>query len=138
MGSASGTFTLTYDGRSTPSLPYNIDAATLEAVIETLHSPMRTVRVTRSVDAGAFDWDITFTSDLDKWRPSKLTVDGSGLTDATISISTEAAASFYPVRYTVWQKGNYTVSITGPNGVHIKDSPFAMLVDDGVVESSPC
>ena len=132
-----GTFTVTYDGRTTAALPYDIDAASLEAVIETLHSPMRTVRVHRAIASGSYDWDVTFTSDLDKWHPSKFTVDGTGtLTGATVAVVTEASVSFYPVRYTVWQKGTYTISVTGPGGVHVRDSPFSMLVDDGAVEPS--
>ena len=97
----------------------------------------RTVDVTRVATTNGFTWRIVFTSHLDSWSPSLLSVDGSALTgagDESITITTEATTGTYPVSYTPWVSGEYDVFVQA-NGVDILDSPFALTVAIGDVKA---
>jgi hypothetical protein len=140
-----GSFIFTYDGKSTAKLAFDITASNLKVALDALHSPTRSVEVTRTdVDAAkkTFKWMITYTNHLDKFAPTgtgtSVTLKQSVtdlITDGTVSLSMQAVAQSgaYPVNYIPWIKGSYSVAITGSSGVHIKNSPFAMTVAVGAV-----
>ena len=68
-----GTFTLEYDGKTTPALRPDINTGALKTALENLHTPKRTVEVRRvsndalTAGAGSYVWTIEFTSHLEKW-----------------------------------------------------------------------
>jgi hypothetical protein len=132
-----GLFSVTYDGKETPLLQLDTDAASLQTAIELLHEPNpRSVQVSRSSAGGSkngYIWTVTFTSHLEQWHPSKFTVDSEHVSPAVnATVKTLASNGAYPVSYTAWTKGAYEVHVTS-NEVHIKGSPFALTVHDGVV-----
>ncbi|MFC1829534.1 hypothetical protein ACFL0O_07985, partial [Thermodesulfobacteriota bacterium] len=77
MNSSGGTFTLTYDGKTTAAIDYNATADQVKNEIDRSLGA-RALTVTGS-GTGADPWTITGTG----WDPTALTVDGSSLTGAT-------------------------------------------------------
>ena len=138
-GTMGGTFTVTYDGATTRELRHDISAPALKTVLSNLHSPKRKVEVTRTTinsGVGTYNWTVVHMSELGTWTPAKLTVTSALTgTNPTIGVVTLAHFGDYPIKYTPWIKGSYSLAVTDTSGVHISGSPFALAVDDGVVHA---
>ena len=132
----SGVFSVTYDGKTTPNLPWNTDAASLQSALEYLHIPNpRSVQISRfkSSKTNGYKWSVTFTSHLELYHPNKFSVNTANIVPSISAIiSTPAKNGAYPCSYTAWTKGSYEVHITS-RGVHIESSPFSLTVHDGAV-----
>ena len=78
-----GTFTVTYDGDETDTLPYDVSEDDMEAALEEL-STLRDVRVVRTdySDTG-YEWTVTFLSEVPYSRGKALTCDDDGLGTAS-------------------------------------------------------
>ena len=132
-----GTFTVSIDGKTTPDLPHDISASSMRDVLENLHVPRRRLKVSRSAkDTHGLEWRITYISHLENWKPSELSMDPSSLTGTLVSgnITTEALVLFIILYDTRYGKQRFSVHVTvGQEKVHVKNSPFSVHVDDGVV-----
>jgi hypothetical protein len=67
--------------------------------------------------------------------PSSTTVNDitdSGVSGHMVVDNINRGNGYYPVTYTVWEKGTYAISITS-GGDHIMSSAFTLEVDDGAV-----
>ena len=140
VNSLGGTFTLTYGDRTTEEIPVvGTTAAALDTAIESLYWPnVRACTVTRVERTDGMLFRIVFTSHLNLWHPSTVTVDGTGVTGGSVEseqLDTHAKLGAYPVTYTAWTKGNYSLEITsgGEENIHIHGSPFFLITHDGDV-----
>ena len=140
VNSLGGTFTLTYGDRTTEEIPVvGTTAAALDTAIESLYWPnVRSCTVTRVERTDGILFRIVFTSHLNLWHPSTVTVDGTGVTGGSVEseqLDTHAKLGAYPVTYTAWTKGNYSLEITsgGEENIHIHGSPFFLITHDGDV-----
>jgi len=142
QGSLQTNFRLSFGGRTTLDIPYTISATGLEAVLERLHDFKLNVQVAKSFDstAGNYIWRVMFLSMLDVWQslPPAAGVASTGMElklvpalvstndllatcQAACSITRDAQTGVrgvYPVSFTLWRTGMYTVRITN-NGIDI-------------------
>ncbi|CAM9130727.1 unnamed protein product, partial [Phaeothamnion confervicola] len=144
--SAGGYLRLHVCGYATPDLPVDAPAAAVQAALALSRGGRIGATAAASADDSSFDlvgvsvsrtetssdvttWSVTFLSHLEEWTSDPLTVlaasDGATAASARTSVAKRAGGGLYPVEYTVWQAGNYTLSVTGADGAtHVQGSSF--------------
>lgn len=150
-GSASGSFRLSFAGRTSQDIPSTVSAQGLEALLEALHPGVLDVSVTKTTLASPTrtKWSVTFLSMFDEWRALPASMSGAysgtqlrvlaptaGPTDPFflgLSVARAALGGVYPVSFALWVTGTYSVRITS-NGVEIQGSPLTLLVSNAAVD----
>ena len=146
-----GFFRLSFGGRTTPDIPESVSESTLEAILERLHDYQLDVVVSKEIEHGAImtiTWKVEFLTMLNVWQsmPPSGPATGAQLTlvpptgyvasDALYDrmvIERPAHRGIYPVSFTLWQTGTYTVRITN-NGMDIQGSPATIFVKNAPVD----
>jgi hypothetical protein len=109
-----GTFTLSYEGNTTAAIPFNADAATVQAAINALPtSPGLPVTVT-----GAAGGPYTVTFQADDGNVDQMTADGSGLTGGTtpavaVATTTPGVAPTFGAGSWLYASGSVQVRLGG-------------------------
>ena len=115
--SISGYFRLSYGGKVSDDMPHDVSDSAMQVVLMSMHEigSNSSVEVRRLTVEGNYRWHITFTDHLDLWSQDPLKAvpgsDGFGAVSNTMSVSMEASGGLYPVRYTLWEKGIYELSV---------------------------
>jgi len=130
-----GHFRVSYEGMISLDLPRDISPAALQTVLATMNpNNLRVVRVDGKTVGSGYTWSVTFLSHLDQYSASPLTLlagsDGDTSLFNLMKVTKVASAGLYPVQYTLWVKGIYTVSVT-VDGEHITGSEFTVTCDTG-------
>ncbi|CAM6003542.1 unnamed protein product, partial [Sphagnum balticum] len=146
-------FKLEFNGRQSLDIPCSISDRGLEAVLETLLGFQLNVTVIKNIVEDQVSWNVIFLNMLDVWQSEASvgpSIIGKRLTIApptytsfgaalgffnSLHLSRPAAFGIYPVSFTLWQTGLYTVRISS-NGIDIQGSPTSVLVRNGPVDST--
>lgn len=129
-----GYFRLKVAQEMSTELPYDVSAETLEILLNRMRSNTLSARVSRKRLDGNFEWRITFLSHFDEIELDPLTIlpgrDGHESVSRTLSVDTIASSGIYPISYTVWEVGTYSLTIEN-KGYLISDQIFTITVDSG-------
>ena len=116
--SISGYFRLSFGGKVAEDIPHDFSAAAMQVILASLHSSgskQSSVQVNQSIIDGNFQWEITFIDHLKLWSQVPLSVlpgsDGFTSVSDNLSVKKRPLAGIYPVRYTLWEKGTYELSV---------------------------
>jgi hypothetical protein len=147
--SAQGFFRLSFGGRTTQDIASDVTAEGLEALLEALHDFSLQVSVTKSTTSAPVTtkWSVQFQSMLDVWQSMpavgptptgaqlSLVAPTTGSTSfySSLSMSRPASRGVYPVSFTLWMTGSYTVNVRS-GGVDIQGSPLTMFVSNAPVD----
>ena len=146
--SASGYFRLSFGGKITQDIPSTVTAEGLSAVLESLFDLDLQIYVTKEETQSPFavSWNLMFLTMLDVWqsRPPSGPPTGTQLqlvapsnpADSffpSVTLSKQANRGIYPVTFTLWITGSYTVHITS-NGQDILGSPLTTFVSNAAVD----
>ena len=146
--SAVGFFRLSFGGKVTQDIPSTVTAEGLSAVLESLFDLNLQVYVTKDETQSPFtvSWTVMFLTMLDVWQSSPPSGPPTGmqLQVATpsnnadpfflsLTLSKLANRGVYPVTFTLWITGSYTVHITS-NGQDILGSPLTTFVSNSDVD----
>ncbi|KAL9189871.1 hypothetical protein ACHAXT_009546 [Thalassiosira profunda] len=138
--STTGYFRLAWGGQASDDLPHDISASALGVVLSSMHdNGGSSVEVSRSDVGGTRLWTVTFTSNLDLWAQEPLSIlpasDGLSAVSNTMSVAKQPSAGLYPVRYTLWEKGLYELSVFSGTDL-VTGSSYTVEVANGAVEAS--
>lgn len=145
---AIGFFRLSFGGKITQDIPSTVTADGLTAALESLFDLSLQVYITKTEIQSPYSvsWTLMFLNMLEVWqsRPPSGPPTGAQLqlispsnsTDPffpSLTISKTANRGVYPVSFTLWITGSYTVHITS-NGVDILGSPLTTFVSNGALD----
>ena len=139
--SISGYFRLSYGGKISDDMPHDVSDSAMQVVLMSMHKSgsNSSVEVRRLTVEGNYRWHITFTDHLDLWSQDPLKVvpgsDGFGAVSNTLSVSMEASGGLYPVRYTLWEKGIYELSVFSGTTL-VSGSSYTVEVGNGSPQAS--
>ena len=139
--SISGYFRLSYGGKVSEDLPYDVSDSAMQLVLMSMHGhgSNPSVGVKRMTVDGNYRWHITFTDQLDLWSQNPLKVvsgsDGFNAVSNKMSLSMEASGGLYPVRYTLWDKGIYELSVFSGTTL-VSGSSYTVEVNNGAPQAS--
>jgi uncharacterized protein YpmB len=141
-------FRLSFGGRTTDDIISGVSAGGLEAILESLFDYQLNVMVTKTFlvkSTVTFTWAVQFLNMLDVWQsaPDFGSVTSSRLTlvapfsstestsfYSSMTISREMTHGIYPISFSLWHTGSYTVRITN-KGVDVQGSPLTIVVSNG-------
>ncbi|KAG5186906.1 hypothetical protein JKP88DRAFT_156261, partial [Tribonema minus] len=124
-------FQLSFAGATTLALNYTSSAEVVQAALAIMLGDGETVS-TRVTQAGSV-LTITFLSHLVEFGSTSTPLTA---TQTDVHINKVAAGGEYPVTYTVWYKGLYTLEITGAKGGQlIEGSPLVVTVAGGAASA---
>ena len=137
--SIQGYFRLSYGGRVSDDMPHDVSDSAMQVVLMSMHGSNPSVEVRRMNVGGNYQWHITFTDHLDLWSRDSLKVvpgsDGFDAVSNVMSVSMEASGGLYPVRYTLWEKGIYELSVFSGTSL-VSGSSYTVEVDNGTPQAS--
>ncbi len=140
--SISGYFRLSFGGKVTEDIPHDFSAAAMQVILASLHnsgSKQSSVQVSRSIIDGNFQWEITFIDHLKLWSQDPLSVlpgsDGFTSVSDNLSVEKRPSTGIYPVRYTLWEKGTYELSVFSASTL-VSGSSYTIEVANGVPQAS--
>ena len=119
-GSVPGYFRLSYGGRVSRDIPHDVSGAAMQIILSSMHdghtSGSTSVIVDRDVNEnGNHQLRVTFIDHLDLWSENSLAVlpgsDGFSVVADLLSVQKVASGGRYPIRYTLWEKGTYELSV---------------------------
>ena len=143
-----GFFRLSFGGRTTDDIPSDISASGLESILEKLHDYQLDVIVEKTVEGTTTTWAVEFLTMLNVWQSmppsgpstgkqlSLVQPTGYSSSDAfydALSIVRPASRGIYPLTFTLWQTGTYSVKISN-NGQDITGSPTTIFVENAPVD----
>ncbi|KAL3774885.1 hypothetical protein ACHAW5_007303 [Stephanodiscus triporus] len=137
-----GYFRLSYADKVTDDIPHNFSASAMQVILSSMHdsgSNPTSVQVSRSTVNGNYQWKITFVDHLKLWSQHPLSIlpgsDGfSGISDI-LSIKKQPSAGIYPVRFTLWEKGTYELSVFSATTL-VSGSSYTVEVENGTPQAS--
>ena len=117
--SITGYFRLSYGGSVSTDIPHDISATAMQIVLSVMHGQqigVSSVEVHRNLDeSGNYQWIITFIDHLDLWSEYPLVVlpgsDGFSAVADVLSVQKTASSGRYPIKYILWEKGTYDLSV---------------------------
>ncbi|KAL7430197.1 hypothetical protein ACHAXM_002057 [Skeletonema potamos] len=139
--SISGYFRLSYGGRVSDDVPHDVSDSAMQLVLMAMHGhgSNPSVEVRRMTLDGNYQWHITFTDHLELWSQDPLKVvpgsDGFIAVSNAMSVSMEASGGLYPVRYTLWEKGIYELSVFWGTTL-VSGSSYTVEVGNGTPQAS--
>ena len=137
----SGYFRLSYGGKVSEDLPHDVSDSALQVVLMSMHENglNQSVEVRRITIDGNYKWHITFTDHLELWSQNPMDVmpgsDGFDAVSNVMSVSMEASGGIYPVRYTLWEKGVYELSVYSGTTL-VSGSSYTVEVDNSTPQAS--
>ena len=139
--SVPGYFRLSYGGNISEDIPHNLSSPAMQVVLSSMHGSGSTlfVQVSRSEVNGNYQWKITFTDHLQLWSLNPLSVlpgsDGFSSVSDKMSVAKQPLAGIYPIRYTLWEKGLYELSVYSGTTL-ISGSSYTVEVANGTPQAS--
>ena len=137
-----GYFRLSYGGKVSEDIPHDFSAAAMQVVLSSMHdngSNPSSVQVSRSTVNGNYRWSMTFVDHLKLWSQHPLSVlpgsDGFSSVSDNLSVAKQSAAGIYPVRYTLWEKGTYELSVFSAATL-VSGSSYTVEVANGSPQAS--
>ena len=117
--SIAGYFRLSYGGLVSIDIPHDISATAMQMVLSSMHGEqtgVSSVEVKREFDGnGNYQWTVIFIDNLDLWSQYPLVVlpgsDGFSAVANTLTVQKAASSGRYPIKYTLWEKGTYELSV---------------------------
>jgi hypothetical protein len=140
----SGYFRLSYGGQVSSDIPHDVSGAALQTVLSLMHEQqldgVPAVEVNREEEeSGNYQWKITFVDHLDLWSKHPLMVlPGSDNFNAVSDLLTVQKAAFsgrYPVKFTLWEKGTYDLSVFSGD-ILVSGSSYTIQVTNGPPQAS--
>ena len=142
----SGHFRFSYGGKVSEDIPHDFSGPAMQVVLSSMHdnndfsSTSSSVQVTRSTNVnGNYEWRITFLNHLDLWSQYPLSIlpgsDGFSAVADSMSVTKQSSAGLYPVRYTLWERGIYELSVISGTTL-VSDSTYMVDVANGVPQAS--
>ena len=114
----------------------------MQTILSSVHGDARSksVIVDRDVnDAGNYQWRLTFIDHLDLWSENSLTIqpgsDGFSAVADLLKVQKAATAGRYPIRYTLWEKGTYELSVFSGTTL-LSGSSYTVEVTNGLPQAS--
>lgn len=123
-GASGGTFTLTFNAETTGAIAYNASAATVQAALEGLATPVPGDFSVAGADGGP--WSVTFTGAYAATDVTEMTGDGTNLTGGGSQTLTQATTTTATGPNNVNDSENYSTGALPVNGdTLIVDDPNA-------------
>ena len=139
--SVPGYFRLSYGGKTSEDLPHNLSGPAMQTLLSSIHddNPISSAQVTRETMDGNYQWKITFVNHLDLWSEQPLTVlpgsDGFSLVSDKMSVVKQPSAGIYRLRYTLWEKGLYELTVFSGTTM-VGGSSYTVEVANGSPQAS--
>ena len=140
--SVTGYFRISYGGKVTPDIPHDFSAAAMQVILSSLHDSganSSSVQVSRSTVNGNYQWKITFVDHLKLWSQYPLSVlpgsDGFRDVSDLLLVERQPSTGIYPVRFTLWDKGTYELSVFSGSTL-VSGSSYTIEVTNGAPQAS--
>jgi PA14 domain/Filamin/ABP280 repeat len=131
---ASGTYTLSFAGATTAALPFDASPAVVQAALALMLPDSEAPLETHVAAGTGSNLVITFLNHLDDYSASAAPV----TTAPALTVVKAAAGGVYPVSYTAWYGGLYTLTVAGAlGGQPIDGSPSFLTVSSAAAPGVP-